>query len=221
LTSKELLSNKENLLKESQKSRSQLVKALETSSKDLKKAQESISEHNNERGELTSNHHDLRGQVKSLETAFKKANNEDDARVTAKMACKKEMAVPKLKGEELHFTREMRRKQDQDDRVKLGFTQCSNLMEFTSRVRAQEKEKEWKRKEMEKQKKTKATEKRLSLSHATARMNKTTMLNGGAFPRPGVSLHEALESVSTRQVVFIFLICSFDFLTRVLFPFCC
>jgi hypothetical protein len=66
-----------------------------------------------------------------------------------------------------------------------------NLMEFTSRVRAEEKEKECKRKEMEKRKKTKAAEKRLSLSHATARMNQTTMLNGGAFPRPGVSLHEA------------------------------
>jgi hypothetical protein len=84
----------------------------------------------------------------------------------------------------------MRRKQDQDDRVKLGFTQRSNLMDFTSRVRAQEKE--CKRKEMEKQKKTKAAEKRLPLSHATARMNQTTMLIGGAlFPRPGVSLHKA------------------------------
>jgi DNA-binding transcriptional MerR regulator len=49
LTSKELLSNKENLLKESQKSCSQLVKALKTSSKDLKKVQESISKHNNSR----------------------------------------------------------------------------------------------------------------------------------------------------------------------------
>jgi hypothetical protein len=106
------------------------------------------------------------------------------------MAHEKEMAVLKLKGEELHFTGEMRRKQDQDDRVKLGSTQRSNLMEFTSRVRTQEKEKECKRKEMEKQKKTKAAVKRLSLSHATARMNQTTMPNGGAFPRPGVSLHE-------------------------------
>jgi hypothetical protein len=96
LTSKELLSNEDNSLKESQKSCSQLVKALETSSKDLKKAQESISKHDNERGELTCNHHDLRGQVKPLETASKKTNNEDDARAPAKMAHEKEMAVLKL-----------------------------------------------------------------------------------------------------------------------------
>jgi hypothetical protein len=189
-TSKELLLNKENLLKESLKKRSQLVKELETRSKDLKKAQEANSKYNSERGGLTSAHHDLKGQVKSLETALKKANNEDGARADAKMAHATQMALLKIEGERLHFEREMKRKQDQDDRVKLGFKQRSHLMQFTSNVRAQEKEKESKRKEFEKMKKTKAAEKRLTLSHAAASMNRTTMLNGGAFPRPGVSLHE-------------------------------
>lgn len=185
-TNKELLSNKDALLKDVQKTRTKLVKDLEAKSKELKKAQDASDKFNSERAD----HDDLKGQVKGLQVALKKATNEDFARADAKMAHQKEMANLKIRSEELAFGRDQQKKRDQDARVKRGFTQRTRLMKYTSNVRAEEKVRESKRKDNEKKKKTDDAERRLRLSHATANMNRTTMLNGGAFPRPGVSLHD-------------------------------
>ena len=113
------------MLKESLKNRAQLLRDLETRGKDLKNAQEALSKCNSERADLTSNHQDLKAQVKTLQTALKKANNEDGVRADAKMAHKKDMARIQIRGEQLANTRKNR---DKGKRVKLGFTEKSKHM---------------------------------------------------------------------------------------------
>jgi hypothetical protein len=94
---------KVNLLKEeSQKTCAQLFKdILEMKNKDPKKVQEAIGKHDSELNNLTSTHHNLKGL--SLETASKKAKNEDHERADAKMAHQKAMAFLKLKGKMMHL----------------------------------------------------------------------------------------------------------------------
>ena len=92
LTSKELLSSKDTLLKESEKTRTRLQSDLAKQVNSLKKATEAITNLRSTSSELQ----DQKQLVKSLQAALNKANNVDRSQATAKIAHEKSIAELKL-----------------------------------------------------------------------------------------------------------------------------
>jgi hypothetical protein len=201
VTTKALLGAKDFSLKESEKKRSQLEKEVERQSKQLKKAAEEIQN-------LRTASKDIglhKQQVKTLQGKVDRAKNADTMRADAKMAHAMSMAELKFKGEQLSYDREIKRKENQEERIKFEYSERSKLVEFSSRVRGQAKTQEDERQATEKKRKTDAAEARLALSHAAAQENRITMQNGGQFPRPGVSLREV--SILFHSIPFIVAFC--------------
>jgi hypothetical protein len=119
LTTKEILSNKDTLFKESEKTRTQLKTELVKQEKALKKANDTIE---NLRA-INDAHDDQNSLIKTLEGEIKKVKADVDttSRADTRMAHQISMAAMKLEREKLLNEREVQKKQNQDDRVKLEY----------------------------------------------------------------------------------------------------